>query len=90
MGKSALLWFERLIAVALAFVFVAAMLPGIRHEGATADRARLHASVLATALYVAVAVVPVLLVLVGQRGRWRVRVIGWCLLVLLVGAVMIF
>jgi len=68
-------WLERLFAACLAAFFLAVVLPSI-HEGGTLSQSRM----VAIPVYVSIALVPLLLIVLGQRGRWALRAIGWFLL----------
>jgi len=68
-----------MLALALAAAVLAIVLPNIQ-----------HGHWLAIGAYAAVAVLPVLLILVGQARRPILRITGWCLLILLVLAAVAF
>jgi hypothetical protein len=81
--KPAVLLLERLSAACLAGFFVMVVLPSVR-GGSTLLESR---GVVVSA-YVAIAIVPLLLIVLGQRGLRALRVSGWFLLcVLLVAAI---
>jgi len=84
MRTSAAFWLERLIAACLAAFFVAVVLPSI-HEGRTLSQSRM----VAIPVYVSIALVPLLLIVLGQRGQWAHRAIGWFLLCAMVVAVLL-
>jgi uncharacterized membrane protein YhaH (DUF805 family) len=61
------------------------VLPGIRGEGSL-----LESRAVAVSAYVAIAIVPLLLIVLGQRRLRALRVTGWLLLCLLLLAVIAF
>jgi len=79
------LWLERLSAAFLAAVFVGIVLPSIRGKGSL-----LESRDVVVSAYVAIAIVPLLLIVIGQRRLRVLRVAGWFLLCLLLVAVIAF
>jgi Mn2+/Fe2+ NRAMP family transporter len=79
------LWLERLTAACLAGVFVAVVFPSVRGGNGLLGSRGVVASV-----YVAVASVPLLLIVLGGRRLRALRIAGWLLLCLLLAAAIAF
>lgn len=84
MRKATALLLERWSAACLGSLYLMAVLPNIR-----GGRTFLQSWGVVASVYVAIAFVPLLLIVIGQRKLWVLRVAGWLMLCALAFAVIV-